>query len=212
MGCLLLHLHLLILSCFLSSSRAELKSGVGINYGQLGNNLPQPPHAVELIQHTLKASRVKIYDANPDILRALGGTGLEVSMQLPNELIAAAASNQSFSDEWVRSNVALFYPKTRIRYILIGNEVLSNQDIIRVWPDVVPAMERVQRSLKAQKITAVKVTTSLGIDVLESSLVFPPSNATFRADISGRIIKPMLEFLRRTGSVVFLDVYPFFHW
>ena len=48
------------------------------------------------------------------------------------------------------------------------------------------------------------------MDVLESS--FPPSNGTFRSDISDRVMRPMLKFLDRTKSFFFLDVYPYFPW
>ena len=52
--------------------------------------------------------------------------------------------------------------------------------------------------------------TSCAMDVLASS--FPPSNGTFRNDIALSVMKPMLQFLDRTNSFFFLDVYPFFAW
>ncbi|KAE9622137.1 putative glucan endo-1,3-beta-D-glucosidase [Lupinus albus] len=48
------------------------------------------------------------------------------------------------------------------------------------------------------------------MDVLETS--FPPSNATFRNDISDHVLKPLLEFLSKSESYFFVDVYPFFAW
>ncbi|TQD96991.1 hypothetical protein C1H46_017390 [Malus baccata] len=53
----------------------ELASKVGVNYGQLGNNLPPPSQSVKLIQ-SLKAKRVKLYDANPKILTAFRNADL----------------------------------------------------------------------------------------------------------------------------------------
>ncbi|XP_057949899.1 probable glucan endo-1,3-beta-glucosidase A6 [Malania oleifera] len=48
------------------------------------------------------------------------------------------------------------------------------------------------------------------MDVLQSS--FPPSNSTFRSDISVPVMKPLLRFLNRTKSLFFLDVYTYFPW
>ncbi|KAA8543546.1 hypothetical protein F0562_021708 [Nyssa sinensis] len=199
---------LLLLSLFASLCNAEISAQVGINYGQLGNNLPSPSKSVELIK-TLKAKRVKIYDANPEILKALKGSDLQVSIMVPNQLISNISTNQTLADQWVRTNVVPFYPETMIRYILVGNEILSLSDTT-TWFSLVPAMRRIKSSVKACGLHKIKIGTPLAMDVLESS--FPPSNGTFRSDISVSVMKPMLQFLNRTKSFFFLDVYPFFPW
>jgi exo-beta-1,3-glucanase (GH17 family) len=187
---------------------AEISGKVGVNYGQLGNNLPSPSRSVELIK-SLNAKRVKIYDANPDILKALKHTDIQVSIMVPNQLIVNISANQTLADDWVRSNVVAFYPDTMIRYLLVGNEIISSTDT-QTWDNLVPAMRKISSSLKAHGIRKVKVGTPSAMDVLQSS--FPPSNGTFRSDISGRVMKPMLQFLNRTKSFFFLDVYPYFPW
>lgn len=191
-------------------SGAEFSGKAGVNYGQLGNNLPSPSRSVELIK-SLRGKRVKLYDANPEILKALKNTNLQVSIMVPNQLISNISSNQTLADEWVRSNVVPFYPDTLIRYVLVGNEILSlyNTDT-QSWYNLVPAMRKIKSSLKAHGIHKVKVGTPSAMDVLESS--FPPSNGTFRNDIAVRVMKPMLQFLNRTKSFFFLDVYPYFPW
>ncbi|KAF5726568.1 3-glucanase family protein [Tripterygium wilfordii] len=197
-----------ILSILLSTAGAEISGKVGVNYGQLGNNLRSPSRSVELIK-SLKAKRVKIYDANPKILNALKNTDIQVSIMLPNELIVNVSSSQNFSDSWVKTNVVPFYKETKIRYLLVGNEILSSSDnATRI--NLVPAMRRMKWSLKTHELHKIKVGTPSAMDVLESS--FPPSNGTFRSDISGPIMKPMLRFLNRTKSFFFLDVYPYFPW
>ncbi|MCD9638854.1 hypothetical protein HAX54_023014 [Datura stramonium] len=52
---------------------------------------------------------------------------------VPNDEIPIVAANQSAADQWVRDNVLSYYPNTMIRYILVGNEVLSNKDDERLW-------------------------------------------------------------------------------
>ena len=180
-----------------------------MNYGLLGDNLPSASRSVRLIKR-LKAGRVKLYDPNPEILRALKGTKLQVSIMVPNQQISNISKSQEVSDQWVKNNVVPYYPETMIRYVLVGNEVLSLYDQKQSWPDLVPAIRRIKGSLRKFHIRKVKVGTTLAMDVLESS--FPPSNGTFRSDISGPVVRPLLQFLNRTKSFFFLDVYPYFPW
>ncbi|XP_010246533.1 PREDICTED: probable glucan endo-1,3-beta-glucosidase A6 [Nelumbo nucifera] len=197
--------------CLLACTNAEISKKMGVNYGQLGNNLPSPSRSIELIK-SLKAGRVKLYDANPDILKALEGTNIHVSIMVPNQLISNISSSQSLANEWVRTNVVPFYPKTLIRYLLVGNEIFSfysDQDR-QTWYDLVQAMRRLKYSLKIHSIRNIKIGTTAAMDVLQSS--FPPSNGTFRSDISIPVMKPLLQFLNRTKSYFFLDAYPYFPW
>ncbi|KAJ8558274.1 hypothetical protein K7X08_005040 [Anisodus acutangulus] len=201
---------LLLLSflAFASFSSAEISSQVGICYGQLGNNLPVPTKSIDLIKG-LKAKIVKIYDANPQILKALKNTDLQVSVMVPNELINNISTNQTLADQWVKTNVVPLYPDTMIHYLLVGNEILSNP-LNTTWFNLVPAIRKIRYSVKKFGLGKIKVGTPLAIDMLESS--FPPSNGTFRSDISEKVMIPLLHFLNRTKSFLFIDVYPYFAW
>ncbi|CAJ1939186.1 unnamed protein product [Sphenostylis stenocarpa] len=192
-------------------TRARVSSNIGVNYGQLGNNLPSPHRSIELLT-TMKAGCVKLYDANPEILRLLSTTKLKVSIMIPNNEISGIAANQSKADEWVRNNVLPYYPKTLIRYILVGNEVLSynSEQGHQMWHDLVPAMRGIERSLMDQNIIDIKIGSALAMDVLQST--FPPSSGTFRSDVRDSVMAPMLEFLDRTKSFFFIDAYPYFPW
>ncbi|KAK2406126.1 hypothetical protein P8452_68488 [Trifolium repens] len=201
-------IYLFLLSSLFIISSAKISGQPGVNYGQLGNNLPNPTTSVSLIKN-LKAKRVKIYDANPQILKALENTGIQVSIMLPNQLVTNVSSNQTLANQWVQSNVVPFYPKTLIRYLLVGNELISSTTN-ETWPHIVPAMHRIKHSLTTFGLHKIKVGTPLAMDVLQTS--FPPSSGTFRNDIALSVIKPMLEFLHVTNSFFFIDVYPFFAW
>lgn len=171
--------------------------------------MPTPTKSVELIQGLLKAKRVKIYDANPKILKALKGTDLQVSVMVPNEIITNISSNQTLADEWVRINVVPFYPETMIRYLLVGNEILSSPPNT-TWFNLVPAMRKIRYSVTKFGLKKIKVGTPLAMDVLESS--FPPSNGTFRSDVAEKVIRPLLKFINHTKSFFFIDVYTYFAW
>ncbi|XP_054778475.1 probable glucan endo-1,3-beta-glucosidase A6 [Prosopis cineraria] len=196
---------------FFSSTEAEISSKIGVNYGQLGNNLPSPRRSIELLT-SMNAGRVKLYDANPEILNLLSETKFQVSIMVPNNEISRIASNQSMADEWVRHNVVPYYPKTLIRFLLVGNEVLSDYSVQgqKIWLDLVPAMRRIQRSLQSQNITKIKVSTPIAMDVLETT--FPVSAGTFRSSVRDTVMVPMLEFLNKTNSFLFIDAYTYFPW
>ncbi|KAJ6334015.1 hypothetical protein OIU78_011011 [Salix suchowensis] len=168
-------IHVFIFALLISISGkfagAEISSEVGINYGRLGNDLPSPSKSVELIK-SLKAKRVKIYDANPDILKSLKNTDIQVSIMVPNALIPNMSTSQHFSDQWVETNVVPYYPDVKIRYLLVGNEILTNPDT-GTWFNLVPAMRRIKISLTRRNIRKIKVGTPSAINVLESSS--PPS-------------------------------------
>lgn len=203
-----LFLLLSLLALCPSFSNGEMEPKIGICYGQLGNNLPTQSKSIQLIKK-LGAKRVKIYDANTKILEALKGTHLQASVMVPNEIITNISSNQTLADEWVKTNVVPFYPKTLIRYLLVGNEILSNPPNT-TWFNLVPAMRKIRYSVKKFGLKKIKVGTPLAMDALESS--FPPSNGTFRSDVRDKVIKPLLRFLDRTKSFFFVDVYTYFAW
>lgn len=193
---------------FLVSLGGEMQPKMGVCYGDLGNNLPSRQKSVQLIQK-LNAKRIKIYSATPETLKAIQGTDLQISIMLPNQLIPDISTNQTLADQWVQTNVVPFYPESKIRYLLIGNEILSNKPK-STWFKLVPAMRKMRNSVKKFGLNKVKVGTPLAMDALESS--YPPSNGTFRSDVREKVIEPMLHFLNRTKSFFFVDVYTYFAW
>ncbi|KAI3668743.1 hypothetical protein L1987_88226 [Smallanthus sonchifolius] len=184
---------------------------IGVNFGRVGNNLPSPSRSIELLQ-IMKAGRVKLYDADHEILRLLATTNIEVTIMVTNDEISGIANNQQVADQWIHDHILNHYPGTMIRYVLVGNEVLSytstDQDI-QIMKDLVPAMGRIRATLKNLGINNIKVGTPLAMDVMEST--FPPSSGVFKPEILHEIV-PLLNFLRGTNSFFFLDVYPFLAW
>ncbi|EFJ34772.1 hypothetical protein SELMODRAFT_230318 [Selaginella moellendorffii] len=182
---------------------------VGINYGRVANNLPSPSTAVSLIK-SLGIDRVKIFDADSQVLAALANTSIKVSIMVRNQDIPGIASNASHADSWVAQNVVHHYPATHIATILVGNEILSDTSIkSSTWPALVPAMENIFASLQARNLTAkIKVSTPLASDALSTS--YPPSAGAFHSEIATSVIQPLLAFLAKTGSSYHANVYPYF--
>uniref|UniRef100_A0A6N2MB80 glucan endo-1,3-beta-D-glucosidase n=1 Tax=Salix viminalis TaxID=40686 RepID=A0A6N2MB80_SALVM len=204
-GVALLFFSLLVLSDAITTRK------IGVNYGRLGNNLPSAYQSIEILR-SMRAGSVKLYDANPEILRLLARTNIHVSIMVTQNEIISIAANQTTANKWVEDNVLRYYPDTMIRTILVGNEVLSSSSDAakQIWNHLVPAMRRIKISLRAQDIRNIKIGTPLAMDALQTT--FPPSNGTFRPDISTSVMVPLLNFLNSSKSYFFIDVYPYFPW
>uniref|UniRef100_A0A0E0K5R7 glucan endo-1,3-beta-D-glucosidase n=1 Tax=Oryza punctata TaxID=4537 RepID=A0A0E0K5R7_ORYPU len=188
---------------FLSASEAGT---VGINYGRVANDLPNPAAVVQLMKQQ-GITQVKLYDAEPTVLRALANTGIKVVVALPNEQLLAAASRPSYALAWVRRNVAAYYPATQIQGIAVGNEVFASAK--NLTTQLVPAMTNVHAALARLNLDKfVKVSSPIALTALAGS--YPPSAGVFREELAQAVMKPMLDFLAQTGSYLMVNAYPFF--
>ena len=141
---------------------------LGINYGTVADNLPSPSEAVKLLQSTL-ISKVKLFSVEPEILRALANTGLEVMVGIGDDQIKPLASGLPAAQNFVRQNVMPYVPATKITYLSVGNEVLSSSDGEMIY-DLQFAMENLHEACEMAGIKGVKVTTPHSMGLLQSSV------------------------------------------
>lgn len=178
---------------------------VGINYGQIANNLPAPENVVPLLR-SIGASKVKLYDADSKVLRAFANTGVEFIVGVANEDLAKMRNSEN-AEAWVKTNVQAYLPATKITCITVGNEILTFNDTT-MSNNLLPAMQGVHTALVSLGLDKqVSVTTAHSLAVLETS--YPPSAGAFRQDLT-EIITPMLNFLSKTGSPFLINAYPYF--
>ncbi|GLT35252.1 hypothetical protein SLA2020_097200, partial [Shorea laevis] len=180
-------LPLLFLHQLLLFSAFRPVSGVGINYGTLGNNLPSPRKVAQLLQSTL-LDKVKIYDTNPEILEAFSNTAIDLTVAVENHHVANISTDVSAADEWLATRVVPFIPATSIVAICVGNEYLTtNSGDGHLDPNaLVHAMQNLHSVLVTRGLDRkIKVTTPHSMAVLASS--FPPSASTFAPNL----VEPM---------------------
>ncbi|KAI3828737.1 hypothetical protein L1987_02846 [Smallanthus sonchifolius] len=178
---------------------------VGINYGQIANNLPSPEHVVPLVK-SIGATKIKLYDADPKVLKAFANTGVEFIVGLGNEYLSKM-TDPANAQAWVKSNVQAYLPATKITSIAVGNEVLTFNDT-SLSGCLLPAMQSVHIALVNLKLDRqVTVTTAHSVAILQNS--YPPSAGAFRQDLTG-CIAPILNFLSKTCSPFLINAYPFF--
>ncbi|XP_042495666.1 glucan endo-1,3-beta-glucosidase 12-like [Macadamia integrifolia] len=203
MGRVTIPCFLLLLCIFAFAADA---GSFGVNYGRVANNLPSAVSVVQLLK-SQGLERVKLYDTDPSVLKALAGSGIKVVVDLPNEKLYIAAKRPSFAYAWVQKNVVAYYPATQIHAIAVGNEVFVDPDNVTEY--LVPAMKNVQAALvKFNLHSSVKVSSPIALSALQNS--YPSSAGSFKPELIESVIKPMLDFLRQTGSYLMVNAYPFF--
>ncbi|CAL5032262.1 unnamed protein product [Urochloa decumbens] len=184
--------------------RGEAMS-VGINYGQIADNLPSPSRVSWLLR-SMQVSKVKLYDADPHVLGAFADTGVEFVVGIGNENVSAMM-DPSAARAWIQRHVQPFLPNTRITCITVGNEVFKGNDTA-LKANLLPAMESVYQALGALGLRGrVNVTTAHSLDIMGNS--FPPSAGAFRGDVVP-YMQPILGFLAMAGSPFLINCYPYF--
>ncbi|CAL0330491.1 unnamed protein product [Lupinus luteus] len=177
----------------------------GVNYGRLANNIPSPDEVVALLK-AAKVRNVRIYDADHSVLKAFGGTGLEIVVGLPNGQLQDMSANADHALNWVKDNVQSFLPATRIVGIAVGNEVLGVEDI-SLWEALLGAVKNIYNATKKLHLDEmIEISTANSFAVFANS--YPPSSCKFKDDISP-YMKPLLEFFSQIGSPFCLNAYPF---
>ncbi|RWW19403.1 hypothetical protein GW17_00016549 [Ensete ventricosum] len=208
---LLLALFLVLHLVPFSSITAAAAISVGVNYGAYANNLPPPVQVAAFLKDRTFIDRVKLFDANPDMIRAFAGTGISLMITVPNGDIPSLASRSSAASPaasaWVASHVAPFYPATNISLIAVGNEVLATADR-NLIAHLVPAMRSLYAALSAAGFHQIRVSTPHSLGILSTSE--PPSIGRFRRGYDRAIFAPMLDFHLRTRTPFLVNPYPYF--
>lgn len=204
MHCILI-LSILISSYFSLPLLAD-GSSIGVNYGRIANNLPSAFKVVKLLK-SQGIDRVKLYDTDPAVLKSLSGSGIKVTVNLPNEQLFHTARKLSYALTWLQKNVVVYHPKTQIEAIAVGNEVFV--DTHNTTKYLIPAMKNIHKALvKFNLHNSIKISSPIALSALGSS--YPSSTGSFKPELIEPVIKPMLNFLRETSSYLMVNVYPFF--
>lgn len=162
--------HTTFLSILLLLHLTTAAYSIGVNYGTLANNLPPPAQVANFLKTQTTIDRVKIFDSNPDILRAFANTGIAVTVTVGNGDIPGLA-NLANARQWVATHVAPFHPQTRINYIAMGNEIMATGDK-NLISHLVPAMRTLHQALLLAGIKDIKVGEYSNIRYVFALLLF----------------------------------------
>ncbi|CAN1227313.1 Glucan endo-1,3-beta-glucosidase 11 [Linum grandiflorum] len=190
---------------FLFSIIVGSATSLGINYGQIGNNLPQPSTAVELLT-SLRITKARIYDTNPQILTAFANSQIDLIVTVENQMLSTLMDPQQ-ALQWVTAHVKPYVRSTRITGIAVGNEVFTDDDDT-LLTYLVPAMVNIHSALVQLGIDRnIEVSTPHSLAVLETS--YPPSAGEFKSEVAP-LMTEFLRFLNATNSPFWINAYTYF--
>ena len=93
-----------LISCLLMMESVSV-SGLGANWGTQTSH-PLPPDTVVGMLRDNRFQKVKLFDADYDSLRALGKSGIEVMVGIPNDMLLSIATSLKAAEKWVSKNVS----------------------------------------------------------------------------------------------------------
>ncbi|VAH94914.1 unnamed protein product [Triticum turgidum subsp. durum] len=178
------------------------QSFIGINYGDIADNLPPPASTARLLKSTT-IGKVRLYRTDPAVVAAFAGTSISLLLGAANADIPSFASSPSAAAAWVAAHLPSS-SSPAVNGISVGNEVLYSGDAALI-SQLVPALQNIYDALPAS--SGIKVSTVNAMDVLASS--DPPSSGAFKPELSAAL-DPLLAFLSKTGSPFLVNPYPYF--
>ncbi|CAK7352250.1 unnamed protein product [Dovyalis caffra] len=199
------------LLCLISSDQGLVKGVVGLscNWGIQSTHPLQANIVVKLLKEN-RFNKVKLFEADPPALKALGKSGIQVMVGIPNEFLAPLASSVQVAINWVQQNVSSYISRygTDIRYVAVGNEPFLHSYKDMFLRTTFPALQNIQAALiKAGLGRQVKVTVPLNADVYQTDSDLP-SGGNFRPDIHDLMIS-IIKFLRDNNAPLTINIYPF---
>ncbi|KAF8110828.1 hypothetical protein N665_0078s0022 [Sinapis alba] len=183
--------------------------GIGVNWGSQASH-PLPPATVVRLLQDNGIRKVKLFEADSEILRALSRSGIQVMVGIPNDLLAPIAGSVAVAERWVSQNVSAHVSSNGvdIRYVAVGNEPFLKSFNGTFEGITLPALQNIQSALiKAGLASQVKVTVPLNADVYESASNLP-SDGDFRAEIRDLMIS-IVKFLSDNQAPFTINIYPF---
>ncbi|CAI9760971.1 unnamed protein product [Fraxinus pennsylvanica] len=186
-----------------------LVDGLGCNWGTRGTH-PLPGNIVVKLMKDNGFNKVKLFEADPMALQALGKSGIQVMVGIPNDMLESLAGSVSAAEEWVSRNVSYYKSKrgVDIRYVAVGNEPFLKTYNNRFTQTAFPALKNIQAALiKAGLGRDIKATIPLNADVYETDAGVP-SAGNFRADIHSLMVS-IVKFLDKNGAPFTVNIYPF---
>lgn len=200
-----------VLAISIFHSLPGFEAAVGVNWGTTASHPLPPPKVVELLKSN-NITKVKLFDADPNVLQSLSGSNIYVTVGIPNSMLRSLNSSKKAAESWVHDNLTRYFSDTgtgvRIEYIAVGDEPFLQSYGDQFLPFIVGAAINIQTALTAAKLAnKVRVVVPCSSDTFasESSL---PSKGHFRPDINETMIE-LLTFLNKHRSPFIANISPF---
>ncbi|KAL8168173.1 hypothetical protein V2J09_009675 [Rumex salicifolius] len=184
---------------------------IGINWGTMSIHQLPPDTVVEMLINN-GFNKLKLFEADPDILDALAGTDIELMIAIPNSMLELISNDPEFASSWVDANVTNYYYDggVNIKYVAVGNEPLLKAYNGTYLKYILPALQNVQNALNhAGHGNKIKATIPFNADIYYSPASNPvPSAGDFRPD-SRDLTLQVIQFLQENNAPFTVNIYPF---
>lgn len=91
----------------------QVKAGLACNWGTRATH-PLPASIVVRLLKENGFDKVKLFEPDDDALTALGNSGIEVMVGIPNDFLATLASTVTAAENWVAQNVSSYISKNGV--------------------------------------------------------------------------------------------------
>ncbi|XP_057972631.1 glucan endo-1,3-beta-glucosidase 8-like [Malania oleifera] len=183
---------------------------VGVNWGTMASHPLSPDVVVGMLKDN-GFSKVKLFDADSWYVSALAGTGIEVMLAIPNNMLDKMSSSYGNAQDWVKENVTKHFghgAPVNIKYVAVGNEPFLTSYNGTFQKSTFPALQNIQRALNEAGLgNTIKATVPLNADVYDSASD-KPSDGIFRRDIKP-LMTQIVQFLHANNAPFVVNIYPF---
>lgn len=183
-------------------------SGLGVNWGTISINPLPPGYVVKMLQAN-GIKKVKLFDADYDVVKSLAGTDIEVMLAAPNDMLASLANDPKAADAWVKQNVTAFNFKggVNIKWVAVGNEPFLTAYEGAYLNTTLPALQNMAAALaKAGYADTIRAIIPFNADILDGAAL--PSATRFKVEYLDQIM-PMLQLFNSTNAPFSVNLYPF---
>lgn len=98
---------ILLLSIVLNEGFPKRVYGLACNWGTRSTH-PLPPNIVVKLMKDNGFDKVKLFEPDSGALKALGHSGIQVMVGIPNEFLAPLASSVTVAENWVAQNISSY--------------------------------------------------------------------------------------------------------
>ncbi|KAL5975117.1 hypothetical protein ACLOJK_031796 [Asimina triloba] len=189
-----------------------LVDAIGVNWGTMMSHHMLPSTVIQMLKSN-GINKVKLFDADSWIIESLAGTGIEVMVAIPNDMLEMV-NDYGNAKDWVKENVTRHNIKSKdgvkIKYVAVGNEPFLESYNGSFKDSTFPALKNIQKALNEAGIgDTVKATIPLNADVYNSPAHEPvPSTGNFRSDIR-KLMVSIVRFLHTHKAPFVVNIYPF---
>ncbi|OVA16990.1 Glycoside hydrolase [Macleaya cordata] len=175
---------------------------VGICYGRTAFGLPSPAQVLSQILIPNKITKVRLYDTDSEVLRLLDGRGIEVMIGIDKRNLQLLAGYDADATQgWLETNVFAHINKEQIKYIVVGNEIFQEYEVLFLNSVIRKLNEALKRLDLADKIKLSSTLSTYDLLVVSSSSTFSPAVLT-------PMLYEFLRFLRETRAPLMVTVNP----